>query len=152
MEKRQQYERSRQVVPAKYSTRSYGLESSQSTDTKQTSQFYKQSPKYYICNSPTHLARDCTIQRFESKKEKKIRRKLTLYIAVVNLRIIHQGRVTKILFPCISATTSTLTPATHVADDDSPQSGTVNIGLVLVTGIIDTGPDITIISGICLRQ
>ena len=87
-----------------------------------------------------------------AKKEQEFQRKLTMYIAVVNLRIIHQGRVTKILFPCISATTSTFIPATHVADDDSPQSGTVNIGLVLVTGIIDTGPDITTISGICLRQ
>ena len=28
--------------------------------------------------------------------------------------------VTKTIFPCISATTSTLTPATHVADGDSP--------------------------------
>ena len=72
MEKRQQYERSRQVVPAKYSTRSSGLECNQSTDTKQTSQSYKQSPRYYICNSLTHLARDCTVQRFESKKRTKI--------------------------------------------------------------------------------
>ena len=55
--------------------------------------------------------------------------------------------VTKTLFPCISATTSTVTPATHVADGDSPQSATVNIEGVAVTGIIDTGPNITIISG-----
>ena len=40
-----------------------------------------------------------------------------------------------------------MTPATHVADDDSPQSATVNIEGVAVTGIIDTGPNITIISG-----
>ena len=40
-----------------------------------------------------------------------------------------------------------MTPATHVADGDSPQSATVNIKRVAVTGIIDTGPNITIISG-----
>ena len=39
-----------------------------------------------------------------------------------------------------------MTPATHVADGDSPQSATVNIEGVAVTGIIDTGPNITIIS------
>ena len=52
-----------------------------------------------------------------AKKEQEFQRKLTMYIAVVNLRIIHQGRVTKILFPCISVTTSTFIPATHVAED-----------------------------------
>ena len=40
-----------------------------------------------------------------------------------------------------------MTPATHVADGDSPESATVNIEGVAVTGIIDTGPNITIISG-----
>ena len=40
-----------------------------------------------------------------------------------------------------------MTPATHVADGDSPQSATVNIKGVAVTGIIDIGPNITIISG-----
>ena len=40
-----------------------------------------------------------------------------------------------------------MTPAPYQADDDSPQSATVNIERVPVTGIIDTGSDITIISG-----
>ena len=40
-----------------------------------------------------------------------------------------------------------MTPAPYRADDDSPQSATVNIEGVPVTGIIDTGSDITIISG-----
>ena len=40
-----------------------------------------------------------------------------------------------------------MTPATHLADDDDLQSATVNVEGVPVTGIIDTGLDITIISG-----
>ena len=40
-----------------------------------------------------------------------------------------------------------MSPATHVADGDNPQSATVNIEGVAVTGIIDTGPNITIVSG-----
>ena len=39
-----------------------------------------------------------------------------------------------------------MTSATHQAGDDSPQRATVNIEGVPVTGIIDTGSDITIIS------
>ena len=43
--------------------------------------------------------------------------------------------------------TSTLTSATQQTGDDSPQSATVNIEEVPVTGIIDTGSYVTIISG-----
>ena len=45
-------------ISARYSVRSSGQEPSQSTDTKQAGQPYKQLPRCYICNSPTHLARD----------------------------------------------------------------------------------------------
>ena len=60
LEKWQHYEWNRKIVLAKYSTRNFSLESSWSTDTKQTSQSYMQSPRCYICNSPSiHVARDC---------------------------------------------------------------------------------------------
>ena len=45
LEKRQQYDRSRQNRSARFSTSSSGLGSSQSIDAKQISQSYKQSPK-----------------------------------------------------------------------------------------------------------
>ena len=59
----------------------------------------------------------------------------------------HFQEVIEILFPSTSTTTSTLTSAAHQAGDDSPQSATVNIEGVPVTGIIDIGSDITITSG-----
>ena len=93
LEKRQQYERSRQRISARYSVRSSGQEPSGSTDTKQAGQPYKQLPRCYICNSPTHLARDCRTQRSESEGRSRFTKKPTLYIAVISLMIVHQGRV-----------------------------------------------------------
>ena len=54
-------------ISARYSVRSSGQEPSQSTDTKQAGQPYKQLPRCYICNSPTHLATDCRTKRSESE-------------------------------------------------------------------------------------
>ena len=78
LEKRQQYERSRQIASARYSTSSSVLGSSRSIDTKQTGQSYKQSPRCYICNSPTHLARDCKTQRSESEGRTRISKKTNI--------------------------------------------------------------------------
>ena len=74
------------------------------------------------------------------KGEQEFQRRLTLYTAVVNLRIVHQGRVTfkKFLNYYFHFTTPTLTQATHQTDDNSSQSATVNKEGVPVTGIIDT--------------
>ena len=152
LEKRQQYERSRQIASARYSTSSSVLGSSRSIDAKQTGQSYKQSPRCYICNSPTHLARDCKTQRSESEGRTRISKKTNILRSGSQSEGSSPGEshfqeVAENLFPFISATTSTLTQATHQTDDDSPQSATVNIEGVPVTGIIDMGSDITIISG-----
>ena len=85
------------------------------------------------------------------KEEQEFQRRLTLYAAIINLRIVHQRRVAfkkllKSFFLFITAKTSTLTQATHQTDDDSPQSAIVNMEGVPVTGIIDTGSDINSIS------
>ena len=69
LEKRQQYERSRQRISVKYPVRVLDQESSPSTDTKQASQSYKQSLRCYICNSPSHLARDCRTQGLRVREE-----------------------------------------------------------------------------------
>ena len=152
LEKRHQYERSRQIGSARYSTSSFVLGSSRSIDAKQTGQSYKQSPRCYICNSPTHLARDCKTQRSESEGRTRISKKTNILCSGSQSEGSSPGdsrfqEVAENLFPFISAMTSTLTQATHQTDDDSPQSATVNIEGVPVTGIIDTGSDITIISG-----
>ena len=51
------------------------------------------------------------------------------------------------MFPSTLTADSTLSAAVDLADDGSPQSATVKIEGVPVMGIIDTGSDITIISG-----
>ena len=51
------------------------------------------------------------------------------------------------MFPSTLTTYPTLSAAVDLADDGSPQSATVKIEGVSVTGIIDTGSDIIIISG-----
>ena len=86
------------------------------------------------------------------KEEQGFQRRLTFYAVGSQSEGSSPGEsrfqeVAENLFTFISATTSTLTQATHQTDDDSPQSATVNVEGVPVTGIIDTGSDITIISG-----
>ena len=93
LKKQQQFERSRQIVPAKYSTRSSSLESSLNTN-KLVNPASNHQDASYICNIPTHLARDWGHRGLRVKGEQEFWRKLTMYIAVVNLRIVHQGRVT----------------------------------------------------------
>ena len=103
------------------------------------------------------MARDCKTQRSESEGRTRISKKTNILRSGSQSEGSSPGEsrfqeVAENLFPFISGTTSTLTQATHQTDDDSPQSAAVNIERVPVTGIIDTGSDITIISGICLRQ
>ena len=70
------------------------------------------------------------------------------YQEVVHQRYVDSFQeIVKILFPLTITTDSTLSAAVDVADDGSPQSATVKIEGVPVMGIIDTGSDITIISG-----
>ena len=51
------------------------------------------------------------------------------------------------MFPSTLTTASTLSAAVDLVNDGSPQSATVKIEGVPITGIIDAGSDITIISG-----
>ena len=55
--------------------------------------------------------------------------------------------IVKILFPSTLTTVPPLFAAVNLMDDGSPQSATVKVEGVPVTGIIDTGSDIIIISG-----
>ena len=102
------------------------------------------------------MARDCKTQRSESEGRTRISKKTNILRSGSQSEGSSPGEscfqeVAENLFPFISATTSTLTQATHQTDDDSPQSATVNIEGVPVTGIIDTGSDITIIGGDMLK-
>ena len=130
----------------------------QNTDNSKPKQFYKQQLRCYVCNSPNHLTRDCKVQKAESEGKSNLPRKNRVIrgsnrpgVEASSPEKNQFQKVVEILFPSNSTTSPTVGQGTCQGEEGSPQSVTVKIEGIPVTGIIDTGSDISIVSGDLLK-
>ena len=114
-------------------------------DQKEKSTLRRQT-RCYICDSPNHLARECRAPKTESRGKTRVVRARTKF----DRQCSNFAEVTESLFP--SATPSQAPTSSIQSTPTTPKCVEVQIECVPVRGIIDTGSDITILSGTVFRE